>query len=114
MVVEHDPAGSAGSCSIGPLSDLGNGVYEVQLTAGTTVGIDRIAVRVTDDTGERYLIPSGKLKVQDQRADFNGDGVVDLDDLLILLQAYGVDTGGDIDADGDTDLSDLAALLGSF
>jgi hypothetical protein len=114
LIVEHDAAGSAGSSTIGAVNDLGNGVYEVQLTTGTIVGVDRVAVRVVDATGERYLIPSGKLKIQDRRADFNGDGVVNLADLLILLEAYGLTTGGDIDADGDTDLSDLAALLGSF
>jgi uncharacterized Ntn-hydrolase superfamily protein len=114
LIVEHDPAGSAGSSAIGPVSDLGDGVYEVALTAGTIVGRDRIAVRVADVTGERYLIPSGLLRVQDQRADLNDDGIVDLDDLAILLGAYGQNAGGDVDNDGDTDLADLATLLGSL
>ncbi len=114
VIVEHDPAGSAESSTIGPVSDLGDGVYEAVLTAGTIVGRDRLAVRVADATGERYLIPSGLLRIQDQRADLNGDGVVDLDDLAILLGAYGQDAGGDIDSDGDTDLADLATLLGSL
>ena len=114
VTVEHDPAGSAGSSTIGSVSDLGDGVYEVELTAGTTSGRDRIAVRVADATGERYLIPSGLLRIQDQRADLNGDGIVDLDDLIILLEAYGQTANGDIDSDGDTDLADLASLLGSL
>jgi len=46
--------------------------------------------------------------------DLNGDGVVNLSDLAILLAHYGdtesVYRHGDIDADGDVDLSDLAAL----
>jgi uncharacterized Ntn-hydrolase superfamily protein len=111
VIVEHDPAGSAGSSTIGPVNDLGNGVYEAELTAGTNPGLDRIAVRVADPTGERYLIPSGRLRIQDQRADLNGDGVVDLCDLIVLLDAYGQTDAGDIDGDGDTDLSDLATLL---
>lgn len=114
VLVEHDPAGSAGSSTIGPVSDLGDGVYEAVLTAGTLVGRDRIAVRIVDETGERYLIPSGLLRVQDQRADLNTDGVVDLDDLTILLEAYGETVNGDVDNDGDTDLADLATLLGSL
>ena len=114
VTVEHDPAGSAGSSTIGSVSDLGDGVYEVELTAGTTSGRDRIAVRVADATGERYLIPSGLLRIQDPRAALNGDGIVDLDDLIILLEAYGQTANGDIDSDGDTDLADLASLLGSL
>jgi len=114
VIVEHDPAGSAGSSTIGPVSDLGDGVYEAVLTAGTIVGRDRLAVRVVDVTGERYLIPSGLLRIQDQHADLNDDGVVDLDDLAILLGAYGQGAGGDVDSDGDTDLADLATLLGSL
>jgi hypothetical protein len=45
------------------------------------------------------------------RGDLNADGVVDTEDLAILLAAYGADDGGDLDADGDTDLADLAYLL---
>ena len=111
VVVEQDPAGSAGSATIGPLNDLGAGIYEVELTAGTIVGRDRIAVRVADTTGERYLIPSGVLRIQDQLADLNDDGTVNLDDLLLLLGAYGQNAAGDIDGDEDTDLADLASLL---
>jgi hypothetical protein len=46
--------------------------------------------------------------------DLNGDGVVELSDLGILLASYDIDDGGDIDGDGDTDLSDLGRLLGSW
>ena len=112
--VEHDPAGSAGSSAIGALNDLGGGVYEVELTAGTVAGRDRIAVRVVDAIGERFLIPSALLKIQDQRADLNGDGLVDFTDLTILLAAYAATPAGDIDGDDDTDLSDLAALLAAY
>ena len=51
-------------------------------------------------------------------ADINGDGMVDLADLGILLADFGcVPPGpcvGDIDADGDTDLADLGILLANF
>jgi YVTN family beta-propeller protein len=50
--------------------------------------------------------------------DMNGDEVVDITDLAILLAHYGdtesVYRHGDIDADGDVDLSDLAALLSVY
>ena len=51
-------------------------------------------------------------------ADLNGDGVIDLADLGILLADFGcVAPGpcpGDIDNDGDTDLADLGILLAEF
>jgi hypothetical protein len=47
-------------------------------------------------------------------ADLNGDGVVNLGDLTILLGSFGIGAGGDVDGDGDTDLGDLTILLGSF
>ena len=50
--------------------------------------------------------------------DLNGDGVVDLADLGILLADFGcVAPGpcpGDVDGDGDTDLADLGILLSEF
>lgn len=114
VAIMHDPSGGAGSSTIGPVTDLGGGVFETTVTAGVAVHHDRLAVRVTDVTGERFLIPSLVLRIQDQRADLNGDGVVDLGDLSILLAAYGVDAGGDVDGDGDTDLADLALLLQAY
>ncbi len=49
--------------------------------------------------------------------DLNGDGVVDLVDMSILLNNFG-NTGpnlpGDIDGDGDVDLVDLSLLLSNF
>ena len=50
-------------------------------------------------------------------ADLNGDGVIDLADLGILLADFGCMGGtcpGDIDGDGDTDLADLGILLAEF
>ena len=51
--------------------------------------------------------------------DLNGDGVVDLADLAILLAHYGETSGisyadGDLDGDGDVDLGDLALLLANY
>ena len=49
--------------------------------------------------------------------DLNGDGVVDLTDLALLLSDFDCTGGGcsgDVDGDGDTDLTDLAVLLSNF
>ena len=114
VTVSHDPAGSAESTTIGEITSLGGGVYEVALTAGTRSGVDHLAVRVSDAIGERFLIPGTRLVVQDQRADLNHDGVVDTADLLILLDHYMTGPGGDVNGDGHTNLSDLAILVASL
>ena len=51
--------------------------------------------------------------------DLNGDGVVDISDLAILLANFGTAAGatfedGDSDGDGDVDIADLAVLLSNF
>jgi len=47
--------------------------------------------------------------------DVNGDGVVDLDDLLAVLAAFGTaDPGADVDGSGTVDLEDLLAVLGGW
>jgi len=47
-------------------------------------------------------------------ADLNDDRGVDQRDLMVLLESFGLDAGGDTDDDGDTDLTDLAILLSAF
>jgi hypothetical protein len=63
------------------------------------------------DDVEIWGIP---LNVDDCPADLNGDDVVDLADLGILLASYNADGGGDIDGDGDTDLADLGEMLAMY
>jgi hypothetical protein len=46
--------------------------------------------------------------------DVDGDGDVDLDDLLLVLGSFEAGPGGDADGDGDTDLDDLLLVLGNF
>jgi len=51
--------------------------------------------------------------------DLDGDGMIGLGDLAILLANYGTPSGadpedGDLDGDGDIDLEDLAALLARY
>lgn len=53
-------------------------------------------------------------RVVDPSGDLDGDFDVDIQDLAILLAAYGAGDGGDIDEDGDTDIADLAVLLANY
>lgn len=56
----------------------------------------------------------GEDAMQPCLGDFNGDRVVNLDDLAQVLGVFGRTADGDLDCDGDTDLADLAILLGQY
>jgi hypothetical protein len=47
-------------------------------------------------------------------ADLNGDGVVNTEDLLILLANWGTSGDGDIDGNGVVNTEDLLALLAAW
>ncbi len=81
---------------------------------------------VAEDAGNNSIVEAAvdDLLVQVQTCqnpcpgDLDGDRVVDLTDLAILLSNFGI-TGatpdqGDFDGDGDVDLSDLSVLLNAF
>jgi aminopeptidase N len=91
-------------------------VYDTVRNATTYTPLDG---ELTHDWGEPTL-PSGDGQTGGDAifaftivppGDLNGDGIVDMTDLGILLASFEVDDGGDIDGDGDTDISDLGALL---
>ncbi|MCA9244467.1 MAG: DUF1028 domain-containing protein [Phycisphaerales bacterium] len=105
---------SLGSSTIGEFVNLAADEFEVPILAGAAAGRDRIVVTVAHADGRVVTFPTIELRVQDPRADLNGDGVVDLLDLGILLGAFGSAATGDVTADGVTDLADLAALLPSL
>lgn len=46
--------------------------------------------------------------------DVDGNGVVDVDDLLLILSGWGGDGSGDADGDGDVDVDDLLMAIGNF
>ncbi len=52
--------------------------------------------------------------MQDSCADLDSSGLVDVQDLLLLLAAFGTSADGDTGGDGTTDVSDLLVLLSAF
>lgn len=99
---------------INALTAATEGFYSVQITnTCATILSDTALVFITGhNVAPTHVPPSCP-------ANFNGDHVVDLQDLSILLAHYGVTTGaiqadGDTDGNGRVDLSDLAELLGTF
>jgi hypothetical protein len=79
----------------------GNGIPDTcELSAGTASDGTRIGIRDGCDCP----------------ADLNGDGEVDVVDMLALLEAWGTDPGGppDLDGDGDVSVTDFLQLLASW
>jgi hypothetical protein len=60
-------------------------------------------------------IQLGQFTIGGPPGDINGDGEVNVDDLLILLGAWGTsDPDADLDGSGTVDVDDLLILLGSW
>jgi hypothetical protein len=108
--------GSAGLSTIGMVVELGGGVYGVELTAGEQPGVDRFEVTVDDGIRPVQIMPDPML-VYHPLGDVNGDDVVDVSDLLILLAQWGPcaePCSADLDGDGDVDTDDLLSMLGNW
>lgn len=101
LTVAHAPD-SDGITTIGPVTPLGDGVFEVTLTAGTVQGNDRFVVTADDGIRPVVLMPEPTLRTVAQRADINGDGKVDADDFFAYLAAF---------ANGDLAVADLTGSI---
>lgn len=69
--------------------------------------------------GYPEIIDIGAFEFQGCPNDLNGDQIIDLADLAILLHGYGRTRPvsyreGDVTGDGSVDLSDLAKVLATF
>lgn len=87
--------------------------------SGRPSGLNRngqAAFRVEFTDGSQAIVVSETMV--DCPGDLNGDHIVDMSDLTILLTSFGdgvtAGTAGDVDLDGDVDFADLNALLVLF
>jgi len=87
--------------------------FEVELDAGTEYTL-AFSGTITDSSAGAA---NASIQVIDQATnlgDLNGDNTVDVNDLVIVLGAFGVSDAGDLDGDQDTDINDLVLVLGLF
>jgi uncharacterized Ntn-hydrolase superfamily protein len=114
---------SDGRSIIGSIVDQGNGVFTVELTAGTLPGVDRFVVTVDDGQRPVTLMPEPRFEYH-ELGDIDGDGVVGFEDYRLLAPCIAgpgateppddcdpLDfVNSDLDGDGDADLGDFANL----
>lgn len=116
--------GSQGEASLGAVTPLGNGMYEIEFIAGNISGLNRFDLVVDDGVRPVTLMPPLDVRLKDARGDFNADGFVDRLDLPAFIDAFVLDssradlTGSSDPADtaygmpdGQLDASDLFFLL---
>ena len=60
------------------------------------------------------MSPSQRTAQASPCADLDGNGEVNVTDLLALLAAFGSSAAGDTNSDGETNVTDLLALLAAF
>ncbi len=95
------PPGNSGACCFGDTCTDDMPMEECDAAGGYWV-VDGIC---SNDVCDDY--PS------DCPADFNGDGQVDITDLLAFLDGWGT-ADADIDGDGDGDIEDLLVLISAW
>jgi hypothetical protein len=85
----------------------------VPLVMGQLVLVNPI---FADPDAEQILVSGpGALDLLDQcPADVSGDGMVGVDDILTVLDSWGVGDGGDATGDGTTDVNDILAVIGAW
>lgn len=122
VTVTHAPE-SAGISQIGAVTDQGGGVYQVALTAGTEVGVDRLRIVVDRGTPRPIsLMPDPKVRYY-KLGDLNCDGAVTFADIDAFVLALSDPTqhaqvfpdctarGADCNADGFVNLGDVDAFV---
>jgi len=111
--------GSAGATSVGAVTDLGGGVYRVELTATGVVGVDRYDVRVDDGIRPVVLMPRPSVDVVDCPADINDDGIVNSTDVSEFINLWFEDQANgtllaDYNADGVSNSTDVSDLINAW
>ncbi len=124
--VIHDPRGSDGRTRFTAAADLGDGVYEVQVTSSDEAGFDTLNVEVTTATETRIVLPVTEVIVQPV-GDFSGDGrvtVADINPFVLALQdrpAYELqypdvvlDIVGDFNGDQQLGVGDISGFVAAL
>ena len=106
---------------VNALYDLETRRLEYQPTVPLPVGDYEISVMVDDVAGNSAEYEFQFSVVAELKADFDGNGKVDLDDFFLFVDAFGSEEGSpafdpkyDLDGDGDVDFDDFFLFVDDF
>lgn len=111
-------SGECGALDLVGCNDDGSGCsgYSSLLEVAVQQGI---TYRLRVGGWNEYQYGSGLISIsidEAQQGDLDGDGDVDIADILLLIAAWGGDgsSGADLDGDGDVDVADMLILLANW
>jgi hypothetical protein len=97
---------------------LAAGLHRVRVEFFERGGGAGVIARIEGGGLVKQVIPADRwLHDVSVVGDVDGDGIVNVEDLLLILADFGSCTGacpGDLDDDGDVDIDDLLITLGGF
>ena len=115
---------------VGPAGpEVSGGWYAVSYLLDSITGFDPTAVMLvrfstSDGSSSGSVVEAAVDAVMLSRpdcedpdpcpGDFDGNGQVDINDVLAVIGAFGSGDGGDVDGDGDTDVDDLLGVVANF
>lgn len=105
---------TSASCSVpGAVTDLGDGRFSIELLAGTRRGVDRYEIIVIGGGRPVTLMPEAVVINRLGTGDYNGDGVVDVQDFFDFRDDFiAGDPVADINGDGVISGRDFFLLIG--
>lgn len=122
---DEDPFGFESGYEFQDLPDeiylsAGESVYiDLGFVANSTFQVVEAFAYAAEDPLDTYRVASANALVPEPSADFNGDGMINGDDLQFLQNGYGITVNaigsdGDADGDGDVDGHDFLAFQRGF
>ena len=114
--VQFDILAGGGTLSAQTATTNAQGTAQVTLTLGAAAGINK--VKVTSEGIRSWVLFTavGTEEVQQLVADVNGDGIVNIQDLVLVAGQFG-ETGknsADVNGDGVVNIQDLVLVAGAF
>ena len=111
-LIVHHATGSDRVSTVGGVSDLGGGVFSVELLASLQRGTDRYEIIVVGGDRPVTLMPEAVVVSRIGTGDYNGDGVIDSRDVLDFFDDFiAGNPGADLNGDGLFSGQDFFLLL---
>ncbi len=115
-IVEFDILGGGGSLSAETVETDAQGNARVTLTLGSSQGVNKVRASSEGIRSWVLFTAVGTGDAPPRVADMNGDGVVNIQDLVLVAGQFGKtgEHGADVNGDGVVNIQDLVLVAGAF